>query len=527
MNLSYKRLFALTLPLGWLFDFLFWKKAPGVNFALFAALCVGVGFFVLLAEGYRPARSTLFLLPGLIFFAVMTFIRQEPLTSFVNYLLTLFLMSLLAMTYLGGRWLEYSFLDYLRNFLRLAGSLIVRPILFITQIRRNMPERSSTPRSLFWSLLRGLLLALPVVIVFASLLASADLVFNQRLQQFLDLFNLQNLPEYLFRLAYILAAAYALSGVFLHAASQSYNETLRDQRSHLIPPFLGILEASMVLGSVILLFASFVTIQFQYFFGGQANIHLDGFTYAEYARRGFGELVTVAFFSLLLLFVLAAITKRQSETQRRLFSALASGMVALVLVILVSAYQRLTLYEAAYGFSRLRTYTHVFLVWLGILLIVTILLEVLRKERHFALAILLAAIGFGISLNFVNVDAFIVRQNIVRELSADEDKAPLDAQYFLTLSNDSIPPLSAAIQAPTLPDTVKETLSATLVCIQAERRSSDDFPWPSFHFSRLAADRALFEVKPWLRGYQVVKANGELKVISPDKTQFSCSPYSD
>jgi hypothetical protein len=44
-----------------------------------------------------------------------------------------------------------------------------------------------------------------------------------------------------------------------------------------------------VLSSVVVLFSAFVIIQFQYFFGGAANISIEGYTYAEYARRGFGE----------------------------------------------------------------------------------------------------------------------------------------------------------------------------------------------------------------------------------------------
>lgn len=526
MNLSPKRLFIVALFLGWLFDFLFWKQAPGLNFALFALLSLLAGFALLLSAGLRPARTTLLLLPPFAFLALMTFIRQEPLTSFVNYLLTLLLMSLVAVTYLGGRWWEYSFLDYLRNFLRLAGSLFFRPWGWIGQLSGDPTESPAAKRRWLWPLVRGVLLALPIVVVFASLLASADLVFNQRLQSFINLFNLQNLPEYLFRLGYILAAAYALSGVYLHAASQSSDEFLADKTRPLIPPFLGFVEASVVLGSVVLLFASFVLIQFQYFFGGQANIHLDGFTYSEYARRGFGELVAVAFFSLLLLFVLAAITRRQSELQRRIFSALASGMVALVLVILASAYQRLSLYEAAYGFSRLRTYTHVFLVWLGLLLMATIVLEILRKERAFPLSILITALGFAVSLNLLNVDAFIVQRNIARTL--EDRKVALDTPYFLTLSDDAIPPLSAALQTPTLPDTVKEALTATLVCFRAQRTPADSYPWPSFHFARLAADRALQRLQPVLEQYQLLTTNGEWTVTSPAGNTYPCSPaYAD
>jgi hypothetical protein len=49
-------------------------------------------------------------------------------------------------------------------------------------------------------IVRGIVIALPIVAIFASLLASADVVFGQRLDDFIELFKLEDLPEYIFRL---------------------------------------------------------------------------------------------------------------------------------------------------------------------------------------------------------------------------------------------------------------------------------------------------------------------------------------
>ena len=160
-------------------------------------------------------------------------------------------------------------------------------------------------------MIRGLLIALPIVAIFASLLSAADAVFSALLTDFLDFLNIDNLAEYIFRLSYILIGAYLLAGVFLHAALQTKEEKLISEQKSMLGQFLGFTESAIVLGSVALLFAIFVVIQFQYFFGGQANIHIDGYTYSEYARKGFGELIAVAFFSLLLILGFGAITKRR------------------------------------------------------------------------------------------------------------------------------------------------------------------------------------------------------------------------
>jgi hypothetical protein len=526
---SSNRLWYVAIALGWLFDFLFWKQAPGIIFALFATLCLLGGFYLLLADGLRPSHKSLILLPFFAFFAVMSFVRAEPMTTFLSYILTLFVMAVFSATYLGGNWIRYSLADYLGRSLNLLASMIARPISFAAEVRKVQAESGVVPvKRNIWPIIRGVIIALPIVAIFATLLASADVIFSQRLDDLIKLFNLEKLPEYIFRLIYILVFGYALAGTFLHSASQSNEEKLIGEDKPAIPPFLGFTETSIVLGSVVILFAFFVVIQFQYFFGGQTNIHIDGYTYSEYAVRGFGELVTVAFFALLLLLGLSAITCRESEIQRRIFSGLGVTLVALVLVMLVSAYQRLGLYEAVYGFSRLRTYTHVFLIWIGLLLVATIVLEVLRKERSFALAAVIASFGFAISLSLLNVDAFIVNQNIHREISVSNssnlpERVALDAQYFLDLSDDAVPALTNAYRTPSLPDAVKEKVGVALACIRQQRQTgSREHPWQSFRVSRLIADNDLASLNKELNQYKINDANWPVKVTTPKGDEFSC-----
>ena len=50
------------------------------------------------------------------------------------------------------------------------------------------------------AVLRGLLLALPVVLVFSLLLSSADPIFAQGFEDLFQFLRIENLPENLFRL---------------------------------------------------------------------------------------------------------------------------------------------------------------------------------------------------------------------------------------------------------------------------------------------------------------------------------------
>ena len=129
---------------------------------------------------------------------------------------------------------------------------------------------------------------------------------------------------------------------------------------------------------------------------------------------GFFELVTVAVMTLALVLFIHWLTTRNGRKQTRLFNALSSLMSALVMVMLISAFQRLLLYEQAFGYTWLRLWIHTFMIWLGFVFVwflitlwrtpaptsakaepaeVTIRLRT-GIPKYFAFGIFLAAIGF-------------------------------------------------------------------------------------------------------------------------------------
>ena len=162
----------------------------------------------------------------------------------------------------------------------------------------------------------------------------------------------------------------------------------------------------------------------------------------------------------------------------------------LVSVILVSALQRLSLYENVFGFTRQRTYAHIFMIWLGILLAGLVLLEALRRQRAFTLAALLALLGFGITLNLVNIDRFIVLQNVKRAHAGET----LDTSYLMTLSPDAVPALSQAhLEARRRdgkPDNLEEEIALTFACHAQRNNNYQNYSsWQSSHLSRSTANR--------------------------------------
>jgi hypothetical protein len=192
------------------------------------------------------------------------------------------------------------------------------------------------------------------------------------------------------------------------------------------------------------LFLVFVLIQLAYFFGGPQHVAAAGITYADYARRGFFELLVVSLLTLMLVLGLHNFTWRETARQSLVFKTLATIIVALTGILLASALYRMLLYEEAYGFTGLRLYVQVFEIWLAVMF-GWLLFTMWDSSQRFAIGAFVAALGFLATMNVINPDATIVRQNFARY----HQTGRIDVDYLATLSEDAVPTLlSNAAQLP-------------------------------------------------------------------------------
>lgn len=506
-----------------LFDQLFWKKPNGISFIIWVTVAMATGLAVAAVEKVRPARRSYLLAAVVLVLGMMTFIRREDLTRSFSTLAALSLLLLMAATLRTGHWTSYRLTDYLTAFFRWLGAAFARPFDVLRGSSPSNPEDSTNNRRGFFKkilpVIRGLALALPVIFILTALLSSADPIFEDQIQNFFDLLRIENLAEYIFRLIYILIFGFIFLGTLLHAILPKKEEAAPDPSQPAITPFLGFTESAVVLVAVDLLFLLFVVIQFRYLFGGQANITAAGYTFSEYARRGFFELVTVAVITLLLYVALAASTKSDTAVHRRTFTILTVLLFVQVLVMLASAWMRLQLYEDAYGFTRLRTYTHIFIPWLAVLLAITILLEILRRRERFALSLLACSVGFVLSLGLINIDGVIVRLNVQRALAGEE----LDLDYLAGLSNDAVPAMVDLFNNDALPAEVHDGLGVSLACRTAEMDSANaPVPWTALHYADRTAQRLFNQHASALAAYPVSLDKNGWRQVEVNEKNRSC-----
>jgi hypothetical protein len=459
----------LGLALGLLGNLLFYQKALGISFPLFILTAV----LVTLAAA-RPAQTpvkwrNLWPLIPVLFFAGMVAVRDD------DAILTLNIMAVFA---LGGLTLHYLPLErpldeaplseHIASVFQSCVFAIFGAIPEVGDSWSWLRERNWQGRTIV-AVVRGLALAVPIMLVFTALLVSADVVFADVVEDAWNLLALNPDARLIDQGVITLSIGWLAAGALAYGLARRHNRPstvtvpagdaeAADEDSatfvygdeQAVPmkaveaspkrkagPFirLSMIETGIILGLVDALFGAFVLVQMAYFFGGQDFINDRGLTYAQYARRGFFELVAVSVLTLGLALWLNHITLRRERRASIIFNALSLIVVALTSVMLISASQRMYLYEEAYGFTHLRVFTHVFMLWLGVLFVFFLLSLFNIKPQIFALGVLLTSIGYLVTLNAMNVDLYLAQRNIERFYQG----YALDLSSLGRLSADAVP----------------------------------------------------------------------------------------
>jgi hypothetical protein len=437
------------LCLGIAADLLFFRHSLGLGMTIFCALLLAT----LLGLGrywQRPPQSKNIWI-GVAAFGFATFlsIRNEPALIFFNFIAMAGLLFLQFCFYRGKALVRMPFLQVIYRMFMAIAIVIAAPIQSFFSLLGSFTKRQDlrSNKRLFWPIVRGCLFAIVV------LLSAADVVFSQYLDKLFSFqlpFDLSVFVDHGFVIGFF---TFVAAGMLFVAFGQHYEQMMADSND---PPSVGITqrlyprtelrilgatEALIVLGSVALLFASFMLVQATYFFGGMDTLELTGITFSEYARKGFFELLTVAILSLGMLWLAVIITRREQLWQKRAFVIVCSVIIVLVLGMLVSAFQRMWLYEQAYGFTRLRIYTHSFMLWLAFVLVLFFFVLLRNTHRTWLYGTFISALVYLALLNLASPDSLIVRANFARYQAGEE----LDADYLANLSSDAAPALYALL----------------------------------------------------------------------------------
>jgi hypothetical protein len=324
----------------------------------------------------------------------------------------------------------------------------------------------------------GVLLAIPAVLVFAALFASADPFFDAAVSSAMrvDLGPLVSHGVVAGTLAWVIAG-------YLWAVATPP----RVRPSPSFRPELPALAVTTLLGAVVLMFTLFLVTQATGLFGGEAFIrNQTGLTYAEYARRGFFQMIAASALSLPLVYAAPFAVARDADARPPLsLRKLMTVQLALIALVLMSAGWRMGLYVRAYGLTEDRLYGMAVMLWIGAMIAVLARTVLMGRTRGAGFGSVVAAAVLLAALNLVNPQGLIARYNL-----AHPGPQGADVAHLARLGGDAVPVLASRLEE------VGATERCTLVREIVRRYGTPAGDWRGWNLARARARHVAQVVGP-------------------------------
>ena len=472
-------------------DVLLRGGSPGLGFGLWAW-----GALIVYLELSRRLNARF--APDALLFAALAFlcsafvlVRASPVLAALNITATLSATALLSLETGTLPLRRVHFVGYVRGLARVALQVIFGAFGPTLAVLTRITSRSPATRSRSIPLIRGAVVTVPAFLVFAILLTLADASFEQLV---LDIIGIDAWTP-VNHLLVVLSITLVFAGVF-HGQMIARADRLAVTASANRPDSIGLVEAGMLVGALDLLFATFVVLQIQHFFGGAETLAATpGLTAAEYARRGFFELVVVEALAVPILLGAEAIMRGKTPRDVAAFRVLAGINLALLGGIAMSAAMRLLLYRSAFGLTESRVYAGGVLVWLVAVLVALAATVLIGRHERFTFAAIASAFVVLLTLNAANPDALIASTNLSRAAEHAGERtsgtaSAFDVAYNASLSADAWPTLLDGLESLNSRD------GAQLVTTLRQRRSAGDTTdWRAWNLGRRRGERALAVVE--------------------------------
>ncbi len=515
-----------AILLGVLGDVLLRQTPWGLNVLLFVSALVAA-FVMLILHRKREFWNvqTALLNSALVFFAAMFVWRDSIELQIFDGLAILTILAILTLPALKIKTQIAGVFHYAVGFVWSGISAMFAPFLLVFNdvAWKTIPQTGWSKHLI--SVLRGIMIATPILLIFGALFVAADAVFQGIVER---TFNIQ--PDIVVgHIFFIGLFSWIIAGYLRGSLVENFSEDAKKtflEVKEVEPPknlsvtditdepkteekpkveekkkwswqnfdnsvlpqifTLGAIETSVILGLINLLFLAFVIVQIPYLFGGMNLVQsTPDFKLAEYARRGFGELVTVSALVLPILLVSHWLLRKDKPINEKIYRVLAGIQIGLLFVIMISATQRLLLLTGnlGYGLTTIRFYPMAVMVLLA-LIFIWFGLTVLRGQRQqFAWGALWLALFTLGTLHVLNPDDFIVRTNI----RLMQEGRGFDTYYNSNLSDDAIPVLVESMDSMDLSQ--QDSVKTYLKIRNCEKTNESDFR--SWNWSRQKAKNIL------------------------------------
>lgn len=426
------------------------------GFALASSACIlcSVGYFLRSGKKVTTYTGSLLILSLIL---TASFLRSND--GFVKFVTVCFLLLTvnLALCQLSGQNLRSP--EGITSLLDAPRALFMLGIGKLEEVFRGtkaaMQQMSAAGKKRN-AILVGLLVSVPVLAILIPLLMSADAAFEGLLNQ-LPPIDWEEIFGSVFLGAGLACLLYSRGVALIHTPKREYTPK---QRKGISP-----ITLNTVLSAVSVLYVVYLISQLAYFVGGFAGILPEGYTMAQYARRGFFEMAWLSGINLTVMTLAVGLVEKKdgrAPLSTRLL-CLFIGLVTLFFVVTASA--KMLLYIDAYGLTRLRVLTEVIMIFLAVTTVIVSIWLFVPKMPYMK-AVLLTALVMGAVVAWIDVDTVVAKYNVEAYQSGKLET--VDVYYLGGLSYGAAPYIQDLTESPDpgVADSAKKILRDWAISLQ-------------------------------------------------------------
>lgn len=419
----------ISLAFGGLFTILFYKKWIGLNTLLFTFFMIYLLFVIMEKLSLQVKTGTKLYFAGAVLLSISTCYTSSGILQFLNIvgILALLDLSLIHQFYASGKW---DFTKHIGKMLSLILYSIAAIGMPFVDCISFFKKTKVLKNDLFRNIVIGLVVSIPLLIIITSLLSGADLLFGELTKNIFDFGFSADIITIFFMVLFGFMACYCILCGVLSRTESVEKMAIKKADASIAITFMTLL---------CLVYAVFCGIQLIYLFTNRMFTLPQEFTFAEYARRGFFELLAVTIINIGIILLCRTLFQKS-----KLLRLLVTLMTACTYIIIVSATYRMLLYIGAYHLTFLRLFVLLALFIDALVLAGVVIAEYKDKFPLFQYCIVVTLISYLV-FSFARPDCYIASyldsQNEILEI---EDLAYLTqdlsldaAPYVVSLINET------------------------------------------------------------------------------------------
>ena len=412
-----KKLSIFILLLSILNNLLFFNQRMGINVIIFFSILLCFIYFFFKKENMINNKKGLLYLIPIFLIGISYSIYDNTFFRIFNLIVICFLLLLTCIYTIRP---TYHLGEIIGHCISIVFDALSKIDDFLESFRNDISDiykiSDNNKR-----ILKSIIIVVPIVIVVLLLLSSADMIFGNIFKDFVNVFKNISIDTIIDRFVWI-AILFTYGGAVLTYLLNDYRDVkIQAKPMKKIDSYT--IKILLVSLNIIYLIFDFIQIRSLVFH----NMSMD-IPYSTYARQGFFQLMGISIFNIIVLLL----TKKTDENKFIKGNSLL--MVALTFIIIVSSFLRMSMYEAAYGYTLLRLLVYVSLITEVIMLIPTIIYIIKDKFNIIRSYIIIITCCYTI-LSLFPVDYFIAKNNIDRFYKSEK----IDVYYLINNGYDNIP----------------------------------------------------------------------------------------